>query len=135
VLSFNDGTITKMRGEGQTMHKPGRYPVRGTVTHSAGASCVELSVVVMDVDECAAGLDNCGDDAQCVNTEGAFECQTRADGKSDSCLHLGAKTCVFDTPTISPTSHPTQRLHTLVVSLELHRTRTHLSLFSCSTCG
>ena len=94
VLDFDDKTITKMRGSSKS-YQPGRYRVRGTLTHDAKVLCVEFSVVVLDVDECALGLDNCGDDAQCVNTEGSFECQTREDGRSDSCLHLGAKTCVL----------------------------------------
>ena len=51
-----------------------------------------IIVCTIDIDECAAGLHNCGENADCIDTIGGYNCQCKpmffesADGKS--CIGL-----------------------------------------------
>jgi hypothetical protein len=77
----------KKHYEGGHMAKvPGRYIVKEDIEHDPDSldrthTCVQLAVVIKDVDECKYnGTDQafwhaCGSTAQCRNTEGAYYCE------------------------------------------------------------
>eukprot|EP00038_Savillea_parva_P007967 m.173631 g.173631 ORF g.173631 m.173631 type:complete len:987 (+) comp13722_c0_seq1:147-3107(+) len=98
VLEYEGQRMTAMAGE--SLPTPGRYNFTGTVTldpdgsASDVTSCFELTVIVVDIDECAEGRHTCGNAAECFNTVGSFECesQTESSGADSGCLHLGTQT-------------------------------------------
>eukprot|EP00036_Acanthoecidae_sp_10tr_P014522 CAMPEP_0206291386 /NCGR_PEP_ID=MMETSP0106_2-20121207/3096_1 /ASSEMBLY_ACC=CAM_ASM_000206 /TAXON_ID=81532 /ORGANISM="Acanthoeca-like sp., Strain 10tr" /LENGTH=332 /DNA_ID=CAMNT_0053721951 /DNA_START=9 /DNA_END=1004 /DNA_ORIENTATION=- len=88
---------------GTVLPTPGRYSFTGRTLHGDGnagevtKTSFELTVVVVDVDECGRGTHTCFEAAECINTHGSFECSAAASASHPSeCLHLGTQTFTQD---------------------------------------
>ena len=55
-----------------------------------------------DIDECAAGLDNCDSNATCTNTDGSFICTCKIgfDGDGTTCIFNKGMGVKFRAPSI-----------------------------------
>ena len=51
------------------------YEMKKAVKLRSNSFQIYLTLVCVDVDECAHGLDNCGNNSQCINTVGSFSCR------------------------------------------------------------
>lgn len=109
ALEYDGAKIDSMGGD--ALPNVGRYGFTGVIQHpgvvdeavepATGTAsgeveaCFELTVVVVDIDECALGSHTCGATVECVNTQGSFECESHTESSQvgeTSCLHLGTQT-------------------------------------------
>ena len=52
-------------------------------------STMTLHIKCVDIDECKLKLSNCAENAECINTEGSYECQCKTGFQGNGIICIG----------------------------------------------